>query len=176
MKGVVFGTGTDRERREQSLLHFFKEIDKGIHTMLKDQAAPLVLAGVEYEVALYRTVNTLRSLMEDAVHGSLDSLKGKVHERALQIVQQHYPEALRNALSQLERHGGSARVSFDPEQILQAANDGRVAHLFLREDGTREEGAINAAAIQSVLHDGQVFVLSPDQMPDHAAVAAVMRY
>jgi hypothetical protein len=55
MKGVRFGTSTDREGKHQSLLHFFKEIDKGIHTLLKD-AAPLVLEGVEYEIALYRKV------------------------------------------------------------------------------------------------------------------------
>jgi hypothetical protein len=31
MKGVLFGTNTDRERRDGYLAHFFKEVDKGIH-------------------------------------------------------------------------------------------------------------------------------------------------
>jgi uncharacterized protein (DUF2249 family) len=177
MKGVMFGTSTDRESRDQPLLHFFKEIEKGIHTVLKDTAAPLILAGVEYEVALYRKVNTYPRLMDDAVYGSPDSLRSEMHERTLQIIQQHSPEPLRTALAQLEQRRGSTRVSFDMEQILQAAHDGRVADLFLRQDNTNGgDDKINAAAIQTLLHAGQVFALSPDLMPDRAALAAVMRY
>jgi hypothetical protein len=177
MKGVMFGTSTDRETRDQSLLHFFKEIDKGLHGVLKDTGAPLVLAGVEYEVALYRRVNTNPRLLETAVYGSPDSLTGEIHERALQIVQQQSPEPLQAALAQLERYRGSSRVSFDVEQILQAARDGRVADLFLGQgDQNGKEDKINAAAIETLLHGGQVFVLAPDQMPDHSALAAVMRY
>jgi hypothetical protein len=54
MKRVVFGTNSDRERHEEYLRHFFKEVDKGVNRILEGRAGPLILAGVEEEVALYR--------------------------------------------------------------------------------------------------------------------------
>ena len=47
MKGVVFGTSTDREREEESLRHFLKEADKGVSQILRTDTAPLLLAGVD---------------------------------------------------------------------------------------------------------------------------------
>jgi hypothetical protein len=177
MRGVMFGTSTDREDKEENLLHFFREVDKGVHNVLKDGAAPLVLAGVEYEVALYRRVNTYPRLLEAAVYGSPESFGSELHARALQIVEQHSPEPLRSALAQFERYRGSTRVSFDVEQTLQAAHFGRVANLFLRRDNSgSDDDKINGAAIQTLLHGGQVFVLNQEQMPDGAALAALMRY
>lgn len=177
MKGVVFGTSTDREKRDQFLLHFYKEIDRGIHPVLKDSAAPLVLVGVEYEVALYRKVSTYPRLMEDAVQGSPNGAKADTHQSALKIVQRYVPEPLQNALALLERRRGSGRALFDPGQILQAAREGRVADLFLRQSGAAaEDDRMDAAAIQTLLHGGRIFVLSEDQMPGRAAVAAGMRY
>src|SRR5579872_2637786 len=56
MKGVVFGTNTDREREDEYTRDFFKEIDKALEKILVDKSIPLVLFGVESEIALYRTI------------------------------------------------------------------------------------------------------------------------
>ena len=48
---------------------------------------------------------------------------------------------------------------------------------LLRQDDTNgDDDKINEAAIQTLLHGGQVFVVGPDQMPDRAPLGAVMRY
>ena len=39
-------------------MSFFKEIDKGVHHILLDETAPLILAGVQEGVAVYRPVNS----------------------------------------------------------------------------------------------------------------------
>jgi hypothetical protein len=186
MKGVVFGTSSDRDAREEYLRHFFNEIDKGIRTVLKEQTVPLVLAGVEYELALYRRISSYPRLANESVFGSPDSLKDEVLERARAVVQHQIPDSLQKALDQLD--GGSARVSFDGAQIVRAAQDGRVAYLFLREgnfareggvregNNSGEEAAANTAAIETLLHGGEVFMLSPDRMPDGGSLAALMRY
>src|SRR5580704_11922114 len=72
MKGVLFGTSSDRDREDEYLSHFFKEVDKGMHTILRNDTAPLVLMGVENEVAIYRRVSTYPRLLEKAIHGSAD--------------------------------------------------------------------------------------------------------
>lgn len=64
MKGVMFGTSADREREDEYLSHFFKQVDKGLQGILRSDTAALVLAGVEYEVALYRKISTHPRLLE----------------------------------------------------------------------------------------------------------------
>jgi Bacterial archaeo-eukaryotic release factor family 3 len=177
MRGVTFGTSTDRESQDEVLRHFFKEIDKGIHSVLTERDLPLVLAGVEYEVALYRRVNTYPRLIEEAVLGSLYSLQDELFERAREIVRRHEPDSLRSALLRLDGLRGSVRASFDHSQIHETAQDGRIEDLFISRTAIRgDDTRSNSAAIQTLLHSGRVFVLNPDQMPDGAALAAVLRY
>src|SRR5205823_9335108 len=63
MKGVTFGTTTGREARDEYLLHFFADVDKAVNTVLKGRSEPLIAAGVEHEIALYRGVNTYPHLL-----------------------------------------------------------------------------------------------------------------
>ena len=72
MKGVLFGTNSDREKHGEYLAHFFKEIDKGVHAVVNNKTVPLVLAAVESEIAIYRRVNIYPNLMPHAVHGSTE--------------------------------------------------------------------------------------------------------
>ena len=61
------GVGTDDEKEQ--LLRYFQQIDRGLHALLKDEQAPLVLAGVAYLFPLYREANTYPHLLEECVHG-----------------------------------------------------------------------------------------------------------
>jgi hypothetical protein len=47
MKGVVSGTDTDSDRHDRYLVHFFKDVDKGVTAHLRRDTRPLLLAGVE---------------------------------------------------------------------------------------------------------------------------------
>ena len=50
--------------------------------------------GVEYERAIYRQVNTLPHVLEEAVHGSPDGLGPKtLHERAPDIVNHSFSDS-----------------------------------------------------------------------------------
>src|SRR6267143_51502 len=74
-------------RLDEFLKHFFKEIDQRIHAILGRADAPLILAGVESETALYRRVNSYPHLAEQTVSGSPDGLTPReLYNRALDIV------------------------------------------------------------------------------------------
>jgi hypothetical protein len=193
MKGVVFGTSTDRDRDDQYLAHYFKEIDKGVNTVLRDHTAPLVLAGVEYELAIYRRVNTYRPLLEKAVKGSPDGLPSRtLHERAMEIVMQTFSEPLQKSLADFQNYRDTMRVSTDAPAVIKAAWQSRVLELFISEkaeqrgmwneqtqdieSGDRGEDLLNAAALQTVRHGGRAFVLNASEMPVPAEVAAVLRF
>jgi Bacterial archaeo-eukaryotic release factor family 3 len=112
MKGVMFGTSNDRDWEDEYFSHFFKEVDRGVNAILRNDTAPLVLVGVENEVAIYRHVNTYPRLLEKTVHGSPDSLAPKVlHTRAREIVTHTFSEPLQKALAEFQKQRDKGRVS-----------------------------------------------------------------
>jgi hypothetical protein len=195
MKGVMFGTLSDRDAKDQYLLHFYKEVDEGLNKLLKNGDAPVVLAGVEYELALYRKVSRYPRLAPNGVHGSPDGLKGgELRKRAEEIANAVFAEPLEQALQAYENLGPERRSS-ELTQVVKAAYEGRVAHLFI-EEGAKEMGRVdrlsltvehhpdprpgdedlvNAAAVETMLHGGLVDILPPEKAPARV-VAALLRY
>jgi hypothetical protein len=196
MKGVLFGTSTDRERHDEYLKHFFQEIDKGLRKILTAQDVPLLLAGVESEVTLYRKINNHFPLMEPAIHGSPDGLSQKeLFAKALESVKSGFSEPLRKILRQFKDFRDTNRLSSSILEILKLARAGRVADLLIREDaecrGTwdgstvqirngsssaPDEDLLNLAALETLSHGGQAFALKPSEMPEESDVTAFLRF
>jgi hypothetical protein len=193
MKGVVSGTNTDSEREDEYLAHFFKDIDKGVTAHLRSETGPLVLAGVEYEVAIYRRVNSYRPTLEKALNGSPDGLlEPALHERAMEIIMSVFPEPLQKTMAEIREYAGTSRGSTDPPTVIQAAFQGRVLDLLVSnsaefrgawneetqsvDTGNPKEELLNAAALETVRHGGRAFVLNESDMPLKAAAAAFFRY
>ena len=197
MKGVTSSTNTESEDRDRYLAHFYKHVSEGVTAVLKDEAAPLVIAGVEYEIAAFRRVNVYPHLVEDAVHGAPDGLKGgELHKRALEAVKGFFDLPLKTALSRYGEFAGTPRGSSKIREIVKAAFDGRVLDLVISEgaqymgkfdeatddaighkqpvDG--DEDLLNLAALQTLLHAGQAFVVPPSEAPHGAPAVAVFRY
>ena len=61
---MVSGHGGVTDDTKENLLKYFRLIDRGLHDLLKDERAPLVLAGVEYLFPIYREANTYPRLIE----------------------------------------------------------------------------------------------------------------
>jgi hypothetical protein len=196
MRGVMFGTGTDREAKDEYLLHFYKEVDRGIKDLLKTEEPLIVLAGVEYEMALYRRVSSYPRLALGGVFGALPSFKpGELYARASAVANQAFAAPLEDALQAYDKLGPERR-SADWREVVKAAFNGRIAHLFLIEGekhmGTfnpsaqtvvehaqalpEDEDLINAAAVETLLHGGLVDIVPPEKAPDGAPVSALLRY
>jgi hypothetical protein len=171
MKGVVFGTSTDRERHDEYLRKFFKAVDEGVRSLLHDDTAPLVLVGVEHELAIYRRVNTYPHLFDGEVRGSPDGLAGhEIIERARDLVGPAPSEALRKVLADLERRPFSSSV----KEISEAAGQGRIADLLMVED--TEDDRLLAAARETLRNGGRAFGVKAVEIPRNAAAVAVLRH
>jgi hypothetical protein len=119
-----------------------------------------------------------------------------LHEKSWPIVQPALHASRRSALARYDELGGTPRVTQDLSEVLSAAFDGRVdslfaksgAHLWGTFDGvdrkiTRhddpqpgDEDLINLAALSTIQNSGQVYVLSPEEMPQSQVLAALLRY
>lgn len=196
-QGVMFTTSTDREDRDEYLLHFYKDISKGISDLLRGQEkTPLVVCGVEYEIALFKRVNTWQNTCAEGVRGAPNGLKGgEMHARALECIEKMHQSGLESIVAQYDKQGGEAATA-GVNDLVKAAYEGRVLHLFVAENAQAmgnfddashrarthqvprdgDEDLINAAAIQTILHAGRVHVMPQARVPGNRPMAAIMRY
>jgi len=197
MKGVMSGSGTELEDKPEYIQTFFHEIDKAVHAVIKDSGLPLILVGVESELAIYRKVNTYPLLGETAVLGSPEGYKGgEMHARGLRALSTYVPPALQKTLDDLDKLIGTGHASVHVADIVKAAHEGRVSHLFLQSgaeylgkydetrgktshhstNGEERHDLIEDAVRQTVRHGGQITLLTGRQMPKGVPVCAVFRY
>ncbi|MFH2075992.1 MAG: hypothetical protein ABIJ57_11715 [Pseudomonadota bacterium] len=194
---MVSGHGADIDDTKDNLLKYFRLIDRGMHDLLRDERAPLVLAGVEYLFPIYREANTYPHLMEEGIGGNPKGISAEaLHRTALEIVRPFFQKAEREALAQYRQSSGTGLTSADIGEIIPAAYHGRVGQLFVAsgrqqwgsyhgESGAVElhqkmepasEDLIEIAAIQTFLNGGLVFTLPIEEMPDEHDLVAVFRY
>jgi hypothetical protein len=179
MQGVVFGTGSESEKEQDRFRHFLKAVERGVTKLLRQEAEPLILAGTEYDVAIYRQCNTYARLLEPAIHGSADGQTAQqLHERAWEIVS-HLPSApLEKGLADYRKQSGAALLFGDVDAIGKAAAEGLVAGLFLLENvgaSGQPDDSLNMAALQTVHYGGWAFELNAADMPTKDAATALLR-
>ena len=192
---IVTGMVSDRDKNEY-LSHFFKQIDRGINEILRGKSEPMVLAGVDYELALYRAVNKYPHLRDEAVQGAPNSLKsGEMHARAIEALKRCYLRRVDEAIAEYNHKVGGG-ASNHLKDVVMAAHDGRVLTLLISDSlsttgsyngathsvkaretgGDGDEDLVNMAAVETILHSGNVFVAPNTKMPNGAPVAAVFRF
>jgi len=194
---MVSGHGGVVDDTKDNLLKYFRVIDRGLHDRLKDEQAPLVLAGVEYLFPIYREANTFPHLIEEGIPGNPRGMNpDSLYRSALKIVAPFFQKAENDALAQYRQSSGTGLTSADIREIVPEADHGRVGLLFIaagsRNWGTfhRESGAVEShrtwevededlleiAAIQTYLNGGSVFILPPNKMPELKDLVAVFRF
>ncbi len=190
-KGAVGTTNTERETKDEYLHHFFKQINTGVNEILRGKTEPLVLAGVDYELSLYKRVNSYPHLSEESVHGAPNGLKaGEMHSRAIEALAKDYEKRLDKVLAEYDHKVGGG-ASNRLKDVVKAAHDGRVLHLMISDSlaptgafdeatdqaiGAGDQDLVNDAAVQTILHAGSVFVAPNKKMPNGSPAAAVFRY
>jgi release factor family 3 len=182
---------------KETILRYCREVDRALHTALRDEQAPLVLAAVEYLHPIWREASTHPHLVPGGIVGSPDGLAAHdLHEQAWRLVA---PEFQRSRAEAVERYRGMAnspRTSHDIKGIVQAASHGRVETLFAAHGHQRwgtldtETGQVelhldqqpgdmdllDAAAVQTLLHGGTVYAVDFPEMPEQVLLAATYRY
>jgi len=70
---------------KEMLTKYFRHIDTKLQKVIKNEKIPLIIAGVEYLLPIYRQVNTYPHLLESEIQGSLehsplDSIRKKAYK------------------------------------------------------------------------------------------------
>jgi hypothetical protein len=192
------GSGSD-ESAKKELLRYFHLVSDGLTEFLQGDRVPLVLAGVEYLLPIYKEANTYPNLIDTFIKGNPDLLSvDELHKSAWDILRSHFQAAQEEAFAHYQQLAGQAseRVADTLEKIVPAAFNGRVETLFVAagvqqwgvfNPGTNEielhdqmetgdEYLIDLAAVQTYLKGGIVYAVEPEKVPGGTSAAAVLRY
>jgi Bacterial archaeo-eukaryotic release factor family 7 len=182
-----------------NLLRYFRTVDASLHPVLREEQAPLVLAGVDYLLPIYREANTYPHLADVEITGSPENLSLRaLHAQAWELLRPHFDAAREQARSRYRQltGSGSSQASSNLRDVLPAAHAGRVESLFvalgLQRWGsfspvdrsveihevaeTGDVDLLDLAAVHTFVNRGVAYPLRPDEMPDGAEAAAVFRY
>jgi hypothetical protein len=167
--------------------------------LLEEKTIPMILAGVDYLVPLYRQASSYHNLLNDSIPGNSDreDLK-ELHEKAWKIVKPIFEESQKKAFEKYEQLDGqeSNLANSDLIAVVKAAVFGQVETLFVplgvhtwgrfdteknevflaKEPGPEDEDLFDYAVSETILNSGQVFAVPPERMPGKGGIAAILRY
>jgi hypothetical protein len=198
LRAAIFhGQGVGIDDNKDNILRYFRQIDHGLRELLREERAPVVLAGVEYLLPIYREANTFFHLMDNGIVGNPEGVRvEELHEQAWGIVEPYYLKEQQEVAAQYRQWTGSERASNDIKMIVPASYDGRLDLLFVAvgiqqwgsydpetltvhlhpEAEPGDEDLLDFAAIHTFLNGGRVYAVEPEKVPDKTPLAALLRY
>jgi hypothetical protein len=150
----------------------------------------LILEGVVENVAAYRSISQIPTLLTEAIHPGKDR-SDAVHlpAEAYAILHADSLNSQRSALNDDFERTSQHLVSTDLRTILEASFAGRVRALYINESAEERgvfsapgyrswgpEDLVNLAAVQTILHHGPAYVLPESMLPNRVNALAFMRY
>jgi hypothetical protein len=129
--GVFHGQGGYRDTLKAGITSYCQRMDTALRPVLRAHSWPLVLAGVEYELAIYRRVSEYDRIVDEMLLGNFDHTEDHaLCAKALPIVQRHYDAARREKLARYQSIAGTKLASDQVDEVVIAAHEGRVDTLF----------------------------------------------
>lgn len=193
--GAIFeGHGVGIDDAKDDLLRYFRQIDRGLHPLLREERVPLVLASVEYLHPIYRQANTYSHLEEQGVDGNPDRMSAQeLHDRAWKILRSQFEHGQQEALGRYQQVVKRGNATDDIAKIIPAAYRGELKSLFVASNtavwGTvsqssdqfeihdqpksSDENLSNFATVHTLRHGNAVHVLPVEEMPSGATLAGI---
>ena len=192
------GMGAGKPDEKANIAMYFDEVDETLwKEVLRDENVPLLLAGVEYLIPIYKQVAKYKPIWDDAITGSQEHTDlNMLYQQAREKLEPYFQERVTKALNIYGNHSATELTSSIAEDVIPAAHYGRVSQLFVVKNehiwgtfdemnneitvhGTQEQGdecLIDKAVIKTLLTGGEVHVLPAEKMPAESKIAAIMRY
>lgn len=196
---VTQAQGNENDYEKNELTRFFRAIDDYLLSIHEGENIPLILAGVEYLIPIYREKSKYPNILKDFIPGNPEMLNGdELHKLAWDIVEPIFNEDLELAKTKYEQYSGQNNKLFlnSLEKILPAAYNGQIESLFIDKDNLQwgkfnhdnnslktfdeekegTEDLMEYASLLTLSRGGKVFAVSPEKIPDNKKIVAVLRY
>jgi hypothetical protein len=177
--------------------NYLKTIENEVTSILRKRNDPLILAGINEAVSIYRNVNHYSRLMEQAVTGNPDPKSNdEIKDQGWEVIKSYFLKDMYNDIERFGDLSGSEKQSDNLSKIVEAAYYGKIESLFVpigehswgwfdverdtvhhsAEPKNGEHDLINMAAIKTLTQSGNVYALDKENMPKGSSIAAIFRY
>jgi hypothetical protein len=196
--GQSHGAGGGNPDGKERLATYFEAVDDLLwDKVFNKENAPLVLAGVEYEIPIYKSVCDYHNVWDKALTGSREHQETKsLYKDARALMEPYFMQRTTKALEQFGNRSATELTSSIVNDVVPAAYYGRVAQLFVCKGehvwGTfdemlselqihdsqqpESEDLIDNAVVRTLSTGGEVFLLDKEKMPVDGCLAALLRY
>jgi len=191
VEAVFHGHSSGPSDEKHDLEQYLRRVEQAVTAALRHDTAPLLLAGVGEQQALYRRLNRHPHLLDEGVGGSPDHRSAaELHREAWPLVCAARPRPADAAIRQYEQLRGTGRTADTIEEVVLAATVGEIGTLLVstnrnvwgrfdparravtvhpaREPGDDE--LTNLAAVNTLRHGGVVYTVAAEELGDHDAL------
>lgn len=189
------GHGGDEDDKELEL--FIKHIENKVTKYLKKENGPLILAGPDKMIAIYKKANKYFNLLDGAIKGNSDNKSPKeLADEAWEIAVDYFQQDIESDIERFNNLQGSELISTKLDEIVKSAYFGKVDTLFVPMDvqqfgifhpdenrvDTSESlngeavDLINHAAISAIRTGSTLYGLPNEHIPKKSGLAAIYRY
>lgn len=194
---IFHGHGVGKDDTKVNILRYFRRIDEGLREQLRHENAPMVLAGVEYLLPIYREASSYRNIMDQGITGSPEEMSPEdLRERAWTLVRPRFQKEQEEAVARYRNQINTEKVSHDITKIVPAAYYGKIEILFTAagiqqwgafdpkrnvvylhaEAEAHDEDLLDLAAVHTLVNGGTTYTMKLQNMPDKTPLAAIYRY
>jgi hypothetical protein len=194
---IFHGRGIGGEVDKERISRYLRLVEADLVTELRDERAPLVLAGPDFERAMFRVITRYPALVDEGIPGSPDRVPAEtLHAGAWRLVEPIFQRARQEAVARYRQLEGTGRTSADLAETVRAADRGQIDVLFVWFDEERwgtfdrttgrvstsatrrpgDQDLLELAAVGTFLNRGTVYAVPSHGMPDGTASAAILRF
>jgi hypothetical protein len=133
--GIFHGHNEGDTKHKTELLHYFREIDKGVISELHNsQEPPLVLCCIDYYVSLYSEANTYNNLFPNHIsYNPADLDISSLHEKAWELLEPWFNRNFHDKKERFLMSLNKGKASSDIRKIIPAAVQGKIDTIFYRK-------------------------------------------
>ncbi len=193
---VTQGGAIENEYEKNELTKYFRAIDAALVAMHVGEKIPLILAGVEYLIPIYREKSNYPYITEEFIRGNPELISGEqLHEKAWALVEPIFTKGEQVAEEKFKQFLGQNNdmTLTSLEKIIPAAFNGQIESLFIdneidqwgkfdhdtnklmlnEEQGMGDIDLMEYVSILTLSRGGKVYT---DKVPNDGELAAVLRY
>jgi hypothetical protein len=198
-EGSYHGVGGGNPDGKDNMLVYFEAVDDILwDKIFNKENAPLVLAGVEYEIPIYRSAADYHNIWPEVLTGGHRQSQDtqSLYQDVKEVMKPYFEQRVTKALDLYMNNSANGKTSSIAADIIPAAYYSQVSHLFVckgehiwgtfdemsnelgfhdtpDEDG---EDLIDNAVVKTLANGGEVFLLDKEKMPVETQMAAIMRF
>lgn len=177
---LFHGHGMGDEINKERITRFFQHVDRAVVPLLNDAPLPLVLAGVDYYIPIYKSICHYNNIVGGYVEGSVERQSPEeIHAVACRAVEEVLAVPRDTKIEQFYNSVGTGLTASELPEILEAATQGRIDSLFISRDYNPvdevNEAILNTAIRHVMTTSADIFETDDSVLPP-TPVSALLRY